>query len=382
MLGVIIGITSVVTIVSLGEGLKQTVAGHVNRLGHDVITVRSGKLVDEHQESLNLLAFLSPSTLTDQDVRDIGLLDSVEAVVPIKFVTSSVSSDSAQLNNIFVIGTSPRMDDVLREELSYGSFFSQDNGQQYSAVLGADIAQRLTGQRNAVGQSVQILGRGFTVSGVLKPSVGGLLSVAQTNFNLAVFIPSVTATTLTEGRSNILQVLVKAEDPAQVPAVTEQINRTLNKNHGDQADFTVLKQNELLGIAGRTVDDVTKFISGIAAISLIVGGIGIMAIMMVSVSERTREIGIRKALGATNRQILVQFLSEGIVLTALGGLIGIACSLLIYLGLRLYTDFQPIITVPMMALAVGVSVAVGIIFSTAPAIKAARKDPIAALRSE
>jgi putative ABC transport system permease protein len=147
-------------------------------------------------------------------------------------------------------------------------------------------------------------------------------------------------------------------------------------------DFTVLKQTELLNIAGSTVGVVTKFISAIAAVSLLVGGVSIMDIMWVSVSERTREIGIRKAIGATNRQILSQFLVEGSLLSVFGGLIGIIVSLIINLLLRLYTSLHPAITVPIMVLAVFISVVVGIIFSVAPALKAARKRPIDALRGE
>ena len=144
----------------------------------------------------------------------------------------------------------------------------------------------------------------------------------------------------------------------------------------------MLKQDELLGIVSGVVDTATRFISAIAAISLLVGGIGIMDIMLVSVTERTREIGIRKAVGATNRQILNQFLVEGLALTIVGGVIGVILSLLINVGLKIYTDWQPVINIPIVVLAVAVSVAVGVIFSITPALKAARKDPINALRGE
>ena len=143
-----------------------------------------------------------------------------------------------------------------------------------------------------------------------------------------------------------------------------------------------MKQDELLGIVSGVVDTATRFISAIAAISLLVGGIGIMDIMLVSVTERTREIGIRKAVGATNRQILNQFLVEGLALTIVGGVIGVILSLLINVGLKIYTDWQPVINIPIVVLAVAVSVAVGVIFSITPALKAARKDPINALRGE
>jgi putative ABC transport system permease protein len=160
------------------------------------------------------------------------------------------------------------------------------------------------------------------------------------------------------------------------------INAAIAKNHSGSGDFTVLKQDQLLGVTSQVLDTITGFVTAIAAISLLVGGIGIMNIMLVSVTERTREIGIRKAIGATNRQIRQQFLTEGLVLSVSAGLIGVAVSLAINLLLRIYSGWKPVVSVWVVILAVGVSVALGVIFSLIPAVKAARKDPITALRGE
>jgi putative ABC transport system permease protein len=179
-----------------------------------------------------------------------------------------------------------------------------------------------------------------------------------------------------------MQVFVKAKDPNNVDSTIKNVKAELLKTHGGQENFTVLKQDELLNIASGVLDIITGFMSGIAAISLLVGGIGIMDIMLVSVSERTREIGIRKAVGATNRQILSQFLVEGLFLSIGGGIIGILASLLINFLLKIYTNYNPVITWPVVVLAAGVSITIGVIFSVAPAAKAASKDPINALRGE
>ena len=157
------------------------------------------------------------------------------------------------------------------------------------------------------------------------------------------------------------------------------IQNTLRRLHGN-SDFSVLQQKQLLDVANSVINTATHFISTVAAISLLVGGIGIMDIMLVSVSERTREIGIRKAIGATNRQILNQFLVEGLVLSVTGGLIGVLASLAIDLGLKLYTNWHPALAWPMIVIAVVFSVLIGVIFSIIPAIKAAAKNPIEALR--
>ena len=159
-----------------------------------------------------------------------------------------------------------------------------------------------------------------------------------------------------------------------------QVNNALTASHGGQQDITVLRQDENLLVANDMLRLLTTFVTSIAAISLLVGGIGIMNIMLVSVSERTHEIGIRKAIGATNRQIRNQFMAEAVVLSFVGGIVGVVLSYLVNFILRIYTNFQPVITLPVIFAAVGVSLLVGITFGTIPAIKAARKDPIEALR--
>ncbi|MBA3757980.1 ABC transporter permease [Candidatus Saccharibacteria bacterium] len=385
MLGIIIGVSSVVTIVSLGQGLKNQILGQINQLGSDVVTVRSGKIVNEDNgggSSLNFLGLFSASTLSDADVTALKELPSAKAVVPMAFVTNSAKSGNSQLDNVFVIGTSPEMSQVLNQKVKYGEFFTQDSEDTNFAVIGPNIAHKIYGELNPVGQSIEVLGESFVIRGILSQSSGGLFSIAQTDFNSAVFIPFSHAKRLTDNRLNILQIVVRGQNPDNLDPTIEEVKKTLLSTHKGQENFSVLKQYELLSIASGVVNTITGFISGIAAISLLVGGIGIMNIMLVSVSERTREIGIRKALGATNRQILSQFLVEGMALSIGGGLIGIIASAVIYFGLRIYTDLQPVITLPVVALAVLVSVSLGIIFSVAPALKAARKDPIQALRGD
>jgi putative ABC transport system permease protein len=385
MLGIIIGVSSVITVVSLGEGLKHQILGQIDQLGRDSISVRSGKLVNQNSNGtagLNILGLFSSSTLTTNDVSALKKVSSAKAVVPMAFVTNSAKSDSKELNNIFVVGTSPDMSKVLTQKLQYGAFFSEDSSNSSFAVIGPNIAQQLFGELNPVGQSVNVMGTNYVVYGVLERSSGSLFSVTETDFNSAVFIPFNSAKELTNGNSNLLQIIVKSRNPDNLDQTVSDVRKALLKSHNGEDNFTVLKQYELLAIASGVVNTITSFISGIAAISLLVGGIGIMDIMLVSVSERTREIGVRKAIGATNRQILTQFLVEGLTITIGGGLIGILAALIINLGLKLYTNLDPVINISTVLLAVSVSVIVGLVFSVAPALKAARKDPITALRGD
>lgn len=378
MLGIIVGICSVVTFVSLGEGLKHQLVGQINNLGSDVLTVRSGKFGSGG--NLSLLGFFSTSTLNPGDSTLIKKVPSVTAAAPFDFVTNTVSKDSAALDNIFVIGTTSDLPTVLHQRPLYGDFFAENDDNPDFAVIGNQVAHNLFGELNPVGETFQINGRDFTVRGVMRSQDSGLLSVAETNINSAVFIPIKTALTLTHGNSDILQILAKSAHGKNIDQTARKIQSVLNTAHPGEP-ISVLKQTELLSAASGLVNTATHFISGIAAISLIVGGIGIMDIMLASVSERTREIGIRKAVGATNRQILYQFLTEGLVLTVGGGIIGIFFSTLIVEFLRLYTTWKPIMSWPILVIAVGFSVLVGLIFSVAPALKAASKNPIEALRS-
>ncbi len=382
MLGVIIGVTSVITVVSLGEGLKAQVVGQINRLGSDVVTVRPGQLLSSQTSSggASFLALLSPSTLTPLDFSSITQLPSVSAAAPLEFVTSNVSSDNAQLDNAPVIGTTPELVSLLSLQINYGGFIEAQSQDQNLAVIGSGVANQLFREFNPVGHSINILGQNFIIRGVLKPSSGGLFSLWQSDLNSTVFIAASRAEALAAGHPNILQIMALSKNSRQPEITVNDIKNRLLINHHGQPDFSVLKQQELLNLAGGVLNTLTDFITGLAAISLLVGGIGIMDIMLASVSERTREIGIRKALGATNRQILSQFLVEGIVLSVGGGIIGIIVSLLINLILRFYTNLHPVVTVPVVILAALVSVAIGVIFSLAPAFKASRKSPIEALR--
>jgi putative ABC transport system permease protein len=380
MLGIIIGVSSVITIVSLGEGLKHQLTAQVSNLGSDVVTIRPGKLISQNASgsSFNLLALLSASTLTPVDMTSLAKLPSVKAVAPIDFVTSSAQGDDGTQDNIFVAGTNPQLPEFLHQKIAYGEFFPAGDDESI-AVVGSAVAHKLFHDSNPVGHTVVINGHSFIVHGVFEPSANGILSVAQADLNSSIFIPLAAAQEVTGGNTNILQVFVKSS--GEVESTIADVTKVLTKNHHGQ-DFTVLKQKELLDISGQLLNTATRFITIIAGISLLVGGIGIMDIMMVSVSERTREIGIRKAIGATNHQILQQFLIEGLVLTFGGGAIGILISLAIDGLLRLYTSWEPSISPLVVLLAVGISVAVGLVFSIAPALKAARKDPITALRGD
>jgi ABC-type antimicrobial peptide transport system permease subunit len=384
MLGVIIGIVSVVSIVSIGEGVKHQINQQINQLGRDLITVRPGQLTGNANQAggLNLLSGLSiHGALSRQDVHTVQSTPGVKVAVPLSIVSGSPKGEKGTDKHSLSIGATSDLPTVLNQQLAYGSFYDFNNGGQNIAVIGQNAAKRLFNEDVPLGRSFELRGQQFVVRGIFKQFDAAPLSV-DANFNDAIFIPDTTAQLITSDSAPIYEVLVRPDNPDQTNQVADTIDHNLLKTHDGQNDFSVLKQQESLAATNKILNLLTRLIGGVAAISLLVGGIGIMNIMLVSVTERMHEVGIRKAIGATNQQILDQFVIEATVLSVVGGLIGVVVSFVIDIALRIFTDLQPVISWWVVLLAVGVSVAVGILFGAVPALKAARKDPIEALRNE
>ncbi len=385
MVGIIIGVAAVITAVSLGEGVRRQVAGNIRTTGENVITVRPGKLVERGPggriSRVNYLAAIAADSLTEQDVTSIGKIAGVDATVPLSVISALPTTKEGRQHESTVIGTTPDFPTVLQQKITYGSFFSAAQSSRNIAIIGQTVAEQLFEQNVPIGQIVVLKGHEFIVSGVFDTFDGNIITGGG-NLNNAIFIPYPVARTISNSNGSIFQVLVKPTSGEVAGRVADDVTRKLTENHGGEIDFTVLKQDETLTLAGKTINLATSFIAGIAAISLIVGGIGIMNIMFVSVTERTREIGVRKSLGATNRQIYSQFLIEATVVSLLGGLFGVLLALGTNFILHVTTDLKPVATLPIIGIAVATSTAIGIVFGTAPAMKAAHKDPIQSLRYE
>lgn len=384
MLGVVIGVASVVTIVSIGEGIKHQVVGQVNRLGKDLITVRPGDV--SSQTATGSLGAVNGFTavgqvnpLTTHDLEVAKSVPHVQLAVPLSVVPGKVELNGRTFKNSVVIGTTNDIPAVLNQSLAYGDFFSGDEQGINAAVLGKGVANQMFPGDVPLGSNFNFDGQQFIVRGEFKQFDFVPLSL-DADFNNAIFIPYSLAQQLGNGNAPIYEILVKPTNPKYTDNVVADLQANLLSAHKGVQDFSVLKQSENLAVSNSILNLLTSLISGIAAISLLVGGIGIMNIMLVSVTERTREIGVRKAIGATSRQILNQFLIEAAMLSLFGGVIGILFSLLVNVGLRVATDLQPVISWEVVGLAAAVSLVVGVVFGIVPALKAARKDPIDALR--
>jgi len=384
MLGVIIGVVSVVTVVSIGQGIKQQVGREINQLGPDMITVQPGEPIQRGAtDGLNLLYSPSASgSLANEDIATVQKTPGVRQAAPLALVTGTVKANNKEYDNQLVLATTQDMDGLLDKPTEYGEFFIQDDlvDQPDVAVIGHDVAQRLFGERNPLGSSFDYLGQTFFVRGVMKKFDSTPLSLT-TDFNDAILIPYSTAQKHTNNNTQLYEILAKPTDSSQLHQVVDSITASLKSAHGGQQRFSVLRQDESLKVTNRIADLMTKLIACIAAVSLLVGGIGIMNVMLVSVAERMHEIGLRKALGASNRQIMAQFMTEATLLSLLGSIIGVVISLAINFILRVTTSLTPVVPWEAIGISVVISVAVGSIFGTIPALKAARKDPIEALRS-
>ncbi len=385
MLGVAIGVVSVLTIVGIGEGVKRQVAENVHDLGSDLITIRPGKTVQRDAEGgltgIGLTSFLGASTITDEDIEIVRQTPGVASVVPLSFVTATVEYDGQRDDRFLVVGTGDELTEVIRQDVAYGTFFGASDAHKHFAVIGKRVAEQLFKENVPIGKLFNIKGQEFVVRGVMEEFHTSPLQVGP-DYNTAIFVPYEIAKELTGGTAQISQLIAQPADPATLDEAVTAVNENIQAAHDGQADFSVLKQEDTLAVTDTVLGLLTAMIAGIAAISLFVGGIGIMNIMLVSVTERTHEVGIRKAVGATNKQILGQFMTEAILLSLFGGALGIAVTYLVNGLLRMETDLQPVIASPAILAALIVSLVVGVVFGMAPALKAARKDPIQALRHE
>ncbi len=391
VLGIVIGIASIISLVSLGAGVKVSISDRILALGASNLTVVPGavagaRALDPTKAPSQTRGFtLSTSSLTEQDV--LSLADR-KRHPHIKYISGEITGSTIIATDksdkrFPVLGVSPDYFAINNLTIKRGRSLTQshiDEGARV-LVLGNRLAADLYGNRDPIGAALNIEGMDYRIIGVFKPAEESGLA----DPNVQAYIPYTSAME-TFNSPNFNFIYIQATDESVVPTLKRDIRKTLLKNHqisnSSLADFTVISSGDILSAVDSITDILTSMLTGIAAISLLVGGIGIMNIMLVSVSERTREIGLRKAVGARTVDILNQFLIEAVLLTLTGGILGIVLGFLIARGSESYLGFTPIVTVNTILLAVGASTMIGLIFGVYPAVKASRLNPIDALRYE
>lgn len=374
MLGIIIGVMAVVLVICIGQGVKQQVAGQLGHYGKSVFAVQPSAPTGSN----NVLAGLSgvSSLLTNKDFKTVQKTDGVQYAIPLSTTTGSMTGDHT-VTTPYIVATTADFPNIIDQSMASGGFFDPEDGSK-TVVLGSSIAQRLFDDNAPLGQALTWRGQRFIVAGVFNDFVAPPLSL-ESNFNNAVFVPYSTAQSLTGSVLGIYQVLAKATSERQAPQVMHRVSAALAAAHGGAHDVQVATA-AAASTSAQTLHLLTLLIAGAAVISLVVGGVGIMDVMLVSITERMHEIGIRKAIGATNGQIMRQFVAEAFVLSGLGALIGVALSCAAVGLLRLYTSLQAVLVWQALVIAPLLAVLTGLFFGSMPALKAARKDPIDALR--
>ena len=376
MLGMIIGVAAVVSITAIGQGVKNAVTKQVSGLGSNVLSVTSG---NSGGKGPNFTSALGSSTLTQVDVVSVRKVQHTESTTSVSLISGVLEVGATTAPGALIAATTSDYNKITDQKLAAGQFIGTDQLDAHVIVLGDTVKTQLFGTNDAIGKTVNFRGKPFTVIGVVTKQDSGI-SLGGSQDTLA-FIPLGTAKTLINQDPSILRIITKIDLPNNVDSAVAGIKVVLKKNHVGQEDFSVLTQADILSTFNTILDLLTTFIAAIAAISLLVGGIGIMNIMLVSVTERTREIGLRKAIGASSGTVLSQFLIEAVAISLVGGALGIVAAFLLATGIGRAAGITPDFTVPAMLLAVSVSAGVGILFGIAPAAKAARLRPIQALKS-
>jgi len=386
ILGIVIGIASIILIMSLGKGAQNLILSQVQGLGSKSVIVVPGRQLEGPPTTVGL------DSIKERDIEAIENKNNVPYagnVIPLIF-TADISSFESQNYRVSIYGSSEKLPTVFDAEPSEGMFFSEDDVKAGTSVvvIGSKVNEKLFLGEDGLGKRIKIKDRSFKVIGIL-PSKGASSLI---NFDDGVIIPYTAVQNYISGSKHLDRILVDVDSEANIDQTVQDVTDTMRRSHNitDPAkdDFTIVNQKDLANKIGVITTALTYFLAAVAAISLLVGGIGIMNIMLVSVTERTREIGLRKAVGATTQDILIQFLFESVVLTMLGGIIGVLAGTFLSFVIAIIISkvfsfgWEFIFPIGGAILGISVSTIIGLTFGIYPASQAAKKSPIEALRYE
>ena len=376
-IGVAIGVASIVTILSLAQGVTSAVDDQIDQIGGNVAIIRPGSVKQSDVTRPVMPQQFNTSTLTDTDVDAIRSLDKTLDVAPIMTIDGTLRTASNSVMGATVVASTPELAQTASLPIEEGQFLDDETADTV-AVIGQQLAIDLFGTENPIGQQFTLRNQRLTIIGTLKLQKNPV-NYNNIDFDSAIIIDFERGKTFHQGRSQIQQINISASNSAALQQIVPRIEKQLSITHGE-TDFRVLTGQDVAINTNRTFQWIAAVMTAIAAISLVVGGIGIMNILLVGVAERTREIGIRKSVGASNKAIVSQFLIESLMISLLGGLLGVALGVVISFMVGVAVYFTPVFSWHIFATALGVSVGIGVLFGLYPAVRAARKDPIESLR--
>ena len=379
ILGIVIGIASVIAMVSIGQGAQGAIQTSIEGLGSNLLTILPG--IVQPGRGIVSAGRGTAQTVKNEDAEALRAIPEVLYISAEHQRRLQIASQAGNNTNSTVIGATSESEPVPNDSIDRGVFLSDQHNRSMSrvAVLGPTVAEDLFGSDDALGKTIRINKINFKVIGILKPKGGA----GFFNPDDVAIVPLTTMQKILAGVDYLSTIAVTVSDKEKMPAVQERATELLLEKHRvAEPDFSIISQADILGALTQVTQTFTIFLASIAGISLLVGGIGIMNMMLTTVTERTREIGLRKAIGAKNRDISLQFLAEAVMLTFLGGVIGVALGWVVAVVVSQFAGIATSVSIQAFLLAFGVSAAIGIVFGYYPARRAASLNPIEALRYE
>ena len=374
-LGITIGVASITVVLALSAGVSGIIGKQIDSLEGNIAVIRpqstnTGDITGQQS--------FAPSTITEADYTAVKATAGLQSVAPIMIIASNPSKPHTKPTNTTIIATTPELQKIAKLTVKDGQFLDDITNQQ-TTVIGQQLSIDLFGTDQSVGQTFMIKGKQFTVIGILK-RFNDPINFNGVDFDRTAIIHLGAGRQLAGVTAPLQQINFQAKSAKELPGVIRSIDTQLARAHQGDKDYTIISGNDIARPTSQLFHMIQGVSIAIASISLLVGGIGIMNIMLVSVAERTREIGLRKAIGASNAHIIWQFLIESLIISLAGGIIGYISGYIIAFIISTFLTFDPIFTWQIAGIAAALSLGVGIIFGIYPAAKASRKDPIESLR--
>ena len=380
ILGVVIGISSIVVIFALSGGANSIIQDQIKSEGGTIAVVRPKDINSSNKNIINSVAtsqnFLQ-SSLREDDFRNISKIKNIIAAAPLASFNSKIKGDDKEITTN-ILASTPNLDQITGIKVAKGEFITNSSNAR-TAVIGYQTAVNLFGSPHALGKYISIKGENFLIIGILEKQ-SSIVNFSNIDFDNTIILNYDEVKNIMGSSPQIQQINIKFNTINNSDIVQHNIEEVMRNSHKGEIDYEISIGKNIAHSSSDLISMGSVILALVASISLIVGGIGIMNIMLVNVSERTREIGIRKALGANNNQILLQFLIESLIISSVGGFFGYLLGYSFSFTVSIFLPVSPVISWQIMVLAAGLSVIIGIIFGMYPAIRAARKDPIESLR--